>query len=547
MELFVSELKNKIRGDVLTDKKSLDEYSRDTSIFEIKPRVVVFPKDREDLKALVKFVNEKKKNMPEISLTARSGGTDMTGGPLNESIIVVFTKYMNRLKSLNVKKNKAVVEPGLYYRDFEKKTLTKGLFLPSYPASKSICALGGMIANNAGGEKTLAYGKTERYVKKLKVILSDGNEYVFKKINKKELQMKMKQKNFEGKIYREVYQLMENNFDIVQKAKPNVSKNSAGYYLWNVWDRKSFDLTQLFVGSQGTLGIITEAEISLVKKKKHSRLVVCFLKTTKDLNKFVNIVLPLKPESLETFDDSTLKLAVKFLPEIAEKLDRSLLSLVWGFRKEGLQIVFHGMPKFTVLVEMTENDERLLEKRIAKMHGEFKKHKVSHLIMDSEEEGEKYWTIRRESFNLLRKKVKDKRAAAFIDDFAVKPGDLPEFFPKLEKILDKYDIHATISGHAGSGNFHIIPLMDLKKASERAKIPRVSEKVYELVSKYNGTITAEHNDGLIRTPYLDKMFNKKMIKLFEQTKKIFDPQEIFNPGKKVHGDIKYAMHHVKAY
>jgi len=152
--------------------------------------------------------------------------------------------------------------------------------------------------------------------------------------------------------------------------------------------------------------------------------------------------------------------------------------------------------------------------------------------MKSEKESQKYWTIRRESFNLLRKKVKGKKATPFIDDFAVQPKDLPEFWPKLEKILEKHDIKATIAGHAGSGNFHIIPLMDLTKKSERAKIPIVSEKVYELVAKYHGTITAEHNDGLIRTPYLEKMYSKKIIELFEKTKKIFDPENIFNPGKK---------------
>jgi len=215
-------------------------------------------------------------------------------------------------------------------------------------------------------KKTPAYGKTERYVKKLKVVLVDGNEYEFKKLNKQELQKKLSQKDFEGKIYKAIYNLLEKNFDIIQKSKPPINKNSAGYYLWNIWDRKSFDLTQLFVGSQGTLGIITEAELALVKKKKHSKLIVCFLKTTQDLTKFVNLVLPFTPESLETFDDATLKLAIKFFPEIAKKLHRSLFSLLWSFRKEALRTVFMGMPKFTVLVELSEDDEDKLTKKIEK-------------------------------------------------------------------------------------------------------------------------------------------------------------------------------------
>jgi len=542
---WINELKQNISGDVSTDKKSLEQYSYDASIFEIKPEVVVFPKNSKDIQKLVKFVNEKKKTIHNLSITARAGGTDMTGGPLNESIIIVLTKYLNHIKSISSQKKIAIVEPGVYYRDFEKRTLKKGLILPSYPASKSICTLGGMIANNAGGEKSLIYGKTNKYVKKLKVVLSDGKEYEFKKINKQELKKKMAKKNFEGEIYRKIYQLIENNFNIIKNAKPNVTKNSAGYYLWDVWDRKYFDLTQLFVGSQGTLGIINEAEVELVNEKKHSRLTVCFLKDIKSLNEFINIVLPFKPESLETFDDATLKLALKFFPEISKKLDRSLLSLLWSFRKEGLQVILHGLPKFTVLMEITEDKEDKLEERIEKLTKELNKRKISHIVITSEKESQKYWTIRRESFNLLRKKVKNMKATPFIDDFAIQPKNLPEFWPKLEKILKKYGIKATIAGHAGSGNFHIIPLMDLTKKSERDKIPIVSEKVYELVTQYKGSITAEHNDGLIRTPYLKKMYSKKIIELFEKTKKIFDPENIFNPGKKVKGNIKYAMDHIK--
>jgi len=370
-------------------------------------------------------------------------------------------------------------------------------------------------------------------------------DYEFKKLNKKELKKKIAKKNFEGNIYREIYNLIEKNYNLIKSSKPNVSKNSAGYYLWDIWDRKYFDLTQLFVGSQGTLGIITKAEVGLIKKKKHSRLTVCFLKDIESLNEFINIVLPFKPESLETFDDATLKLALKFFPEIAKKLNRSLLSLLWSFRKEGLQAILHGIPKFTVLVEITEDKENKLKERIENLNRTLRNRKISHIVMASEKESQKYWTIRRESFNLLRKKVKNKKATPFIDDFALQPKDLVEFWPKLEKILENYGIKATIAGHAGSGNFHIIPLMDLEKASERAKIPIVSEKVYELVSKYKGSITAEHNDGLIRTPYLKKMYSKKIIELFEKTKKIFDPENIFNPGKKVKGDIKYAMDHIK--
>ena len=539
------ELKNRIKGDVATDEETLDKYSRDASIFEVQPKAVVFPKDVKDVKSLVKFVNENKEKYPELSLTARSGGTDMTGGPLTESIVVEFDKYFNNIE--NIGTDSAVVQPGVYYRDFEKETLKQGLIFPSYPASKSICAIGGIIANNSGGEKTLRYGKTNEYVRRLKVVLSDGNEYEFKKLNKIELQEKKAQDDLEGGIYRKMYQLVEDNFDVIQKAKPKVSKNSAGYFLWNVWDREYFDLTQILVGSQGTLGIVTEAELGLVEKEKHSRMVVVFLDDLEKMTNFVGTALKYSPESLEAFDDKTLKLGLRFMPDIAKKIGAgSFFALLFSFISEGLAIVkkLH-LPKFIILVELTGDDEGEINDRVKGLRGELKPLGIYTKAAKSGMDTEKYWVIRRESFNLLRHNVKDKRAAPFIDDIIVDPSHLPEFLPKLYNILEEHNIAPTLAGHAGSGNFHIIPLMDLSKEEERRKIPEVAEKVYDLVLEYEGSITAEHNDGLIRSPYIEKMYGKEICGLFEKTKEIFDPQNIFNPGKKVGGNLEYAMKHIK--
>ena len=164
----------------------------------------------------------------------------------------------------------------------------------------------------------------------------------------------------------------------------------------------------------------------------------------------------------------------------------------------------------------------------------------------SKDEGEKYWTIRRESFNLLRKKVKNRHTAPFIDDVIVNPKDMSEFLPRLNSLVGKYkELNYTIAGHAGDGNFHIIPLADFKDPALNDVIQKLSEEVYDLVKEFSGSITAEHNDGLVRTPYLSKMYSPRMIKLFEEVKKIFDPQNIFNPGKKVNGNLKYGLDHLK--
>ena len=377
----------------------------------------------------------------------------------------------------------------------------------------------------------------------------EKKENEFKKLNKAELQEKKSQDDFEGRIYRKIYELIEDNFEAIQAAKPKVSKNSAGYFLWNVWDREYFDLAQILVGSQGTLAMITEVELALVEKEKYSRLVVVFLDDLKEMTDFVNTALKYKPESLEAFDDNTLKLALRFFPDIAKKIGTSnFLSLIFSFFGEGLAIVKKlRLPKFIVLVELTGDNQEEIDSRAKKLHEELKVSGVYAKITKNGMDSEKYWVMRRESFNLLRNKIKDKRAAPFIDDIIVPPKHLPEFLPKLYNILKEYDITPTLAGHAGSGNFHIIPLMDLSLESERKKIPEVAGKVYDLILEYGGSITAEHNDGLIRSPYLARMYGEDIYALFVRVKEIFDPKNIFNPGKKVGADLEYAMRHIKTY
>lgn len=532
---------NFLKGEVLEDEATLKFYSRDASLFEIKPQIVVFPKDVDDIKNLVVFAN---KNLDQkIHLTPRSAGSDMTGGPLGESIVVEFTKYFNHIKKIG--DNYALTEPGVFYRDFEKETLKHNLLLPSYPASREICAVGGMAANNAGGEKTLAYGKTEKYIEELKVVLSDGNEYQFSPLTKSELEEKIKLQNFEGEIYRKIYKLAEDNYDAIKKAKPEVSKNSAGYLLWDVWDRNIFDLTKLFVGSQGTLGIITEIKFKLVKPKTHSKLLVIFLKDIKPLAEIVSKVLKHRPESFESYDDNTLKLVIRFLPEFVELLRaKNIFSLAWQFLPEFWTILTSGFPKLILLAEFTGDSIAEVDEKIEAAKTDLQSLKIKMRATRNEKEARKYWVMRRESFNLLRHHIRGLRTAPFIDDFVVKPEKLPEFLPKLNQILSEYSLIYTVAGHVGDGNFHIIPLMNLADPKSRKIIPELSEKVYRLVLDFGGSITAEHNDGLIRGSYLKAMYGDKIYKLFKEVKNIFDPNNIFNPGKKVDANMEYALSHL---
>jgi len=544
---------NFFKGEVKNDEKTLDLYSRDASICEVRPRVVVFPKDTNDITSLVRYVKEHKSIDRTLSVTARSAGTCMAGGSLSESIIIDFIGHFGGVK--NIQNGFATVLPGTFYRDFEKETLKQGLILPCYTASKNICAIGGMIGNNAAGEKTLLYGKMENFIESLKVVLSDGNEYEFGSLSRVELEKKISLTTFEGGVYRDIWNLMQEKISLIKNSKPNVSKNSAGYFIWNVCpslmgeadaeDKHFFDLTKLFVGSQGTLGIVTEAKIRLVPVKEKSKLFVIFMNDLKNLSRLVNDILPLHPESLESYDDDTLKLAIRFFPEMLKSMKvKNFLKLILSFIPEGLMMARGGVPKLILLVEFCGNNENEIDAKMQLLMEKVKIYGLETRLTRSMEESQKYWTIRRESFNLLRKHIHGKRTVPFVDDVIVRPEFLPEFLPKMKKILDDYKLTYTIAGHAGNGNFHIIPLMDMKNERNRDVILEVSDKVYDLVAHYHGSITAEHNDGIIRTPYLSKIYSKEMLDVFGEIKKIFDPQNIFNPGKKVGGSLEYLKSHI---
>ena len=204
------------------------------------------------------------------------------------------------------------------------------------------------------------------------------------------------------------------------------------------------------------------------------------------------------------------------------------------------------LPKLILIAEFTGNNPNDLDARAVAAEKDLRVFKVDTRITESNHESRKYWIIRRESFNLLRKHSKGKHASPFIDDIVVKPEHLPKFIPELDKVLRPYShkMIYTLAGHIGDGNFHIIPLINLKNPESREVIREVSKRVFKLVFKYNGSMTGEHNDGLARSMYLEQMYGEKIYKLFKETKQIFDPENIFNPGKKVGSSWEYSKNHI---
>jgi FAD/FMN-containing dehydrogenase len=533
------------KGELKDDATTKEFYSHDASLFEVKPQLVVFPKDARDVEILIKRVVAHKKKMPELSLTARSAGTDMSGGAINESIIVDFNKHFTKIESVTKKEGHA--QPGVFYRDFEAETLKQKVLMPSYPASRDLCTIGGMVANNSGGEKSLEYGKTENFVNELKVVFADGKEYVVKPLTKAQLVKKITQGDFEGNLYKKLFNLIEKHYEVIRDAKPNVSKNSMGYNLWDVWDRETgiFDLTKLIVGSQGTLGFVTDVRFRLVPARPYTGLLVCFMKDIKPLGEVINKVLEHKPATFESFDDNTLYLSIRFLPSFRKYLGWiGLFKLMISLIPDGLMLL-KGIPKLILMVEFNGHTQEEVERKIDALHADLKPYKMAMEKDETAAQSQKFWIMRRQSFNLLRSKVKDKHTAPFIDDLVVNPPHLPEFLPRLRKIIKKYKLQATIAGHMGDGNFHIIPLMKIEDPKEKAKLLPAMEEVDDLVLHYKGSLSGEHNDGLVRGPWLEEQFGKQVVGLFRDTKEIFDPENMFNPHKKADADWDYSYKHIR--
>lgn len=547
MEKITADLKKNLDGDVSKDEEDLRWASHDASLFEITPELVVAPKSAADIQTLVNTVNRYKSEHPRLSLTARSGGTCMSGGAVNDSIIVNMNQYMTEIGQ--VEDDEIETQPGAFYRDFEKETLKAGKIMPTYPASRDICTVGGMANNNAGGEKSLEHGKTENFVRQLDVVLADGKPYTLRPLNREELDAKMAQDDFEGEVYKQLYELIEANYDAIKAAKPQVSKDSTGYHLWNVWDRETgvFDLTQLFAGAQGTLGLVTNIKYGLVDKPQHSGTLVIFLRHLDDLADLINDVLKHKPATFEGFDNFTLMLSFKLFFFFRKTLGW------WGMMKLGLQLIpdafklLRGIPKMVLLVEFNGDSKQEVAEKVHNLREALSDYRHEALFEENETEAKsrKFWIMRRQSFQILRKKVKDKHTAPFIDDLVVPPEHLPEFLPKVREIVNKYELLATVAGHMGDGNFHIIPLMEIEKQEEREKLEPAMREVNELVLSYNGSLSGEHNDGLIRGPWLKQMYGEDMYGIFQEVKHIFDPDNIFNPHKKTDATWDYAKTHIR--
>lgn len=507
----------------MTGSDARKYFSTDTSVFTITPAMIVYPRSESDVRKTARFTWQLAERGRVIPITARGAGTDQGGAALGEGIMLVFPAHMNRVLELDGKTGTVTVEPGINYGKLQQTLHTHNRFLPPFPASFEYSTVGGAIGNNAAGEKTVKYGNTREYVKALRVVLANGEVIETKRLSKRELNKKLGQATFEGEIYRSIDTLIEENHQILKEFSLNISKNSAGYALAEVKRKDgSLDLTPLLVGSQGTLGIITEATLDTMPHNPNTTLIAAFLD---DLQVAQEVIAELRklPE----------------LPSAIELVDDKLLNFVHHYNPNQLKgIIDPPFPQLVLLIEFDNNSERLqkrLTKRAIKILLKFQ---VSFRQESEPQKKDELWKIRHSAASVVAYSEGGSKALPIIEDGIVPQDKFKEYVEGIYHIFERNGLRAAVWGHAGNANLHMQPFLDLGQVGDRQKVFKVMDEYYRMVIEMGGSTSGEHGDGRLRGAYLPQLYGNEMYLLFQKVKSIFDPYGILNPGVKINVSLE---------
>lgn len=515
-------LQEHLLGEVLTAPPIRQYFATDASILTVTPAIVLYPKNENDVRKTTRFTWQLAERGRVIPITARGLGTDQSGAAIGSGIVMVFPAHMNRVLELDTKNGTVTVEPGINFGKLQQTLYTHGRFLPPFPASMEYCTIGGAIANNASGEKTVKYGSTRQYVKELRVVLANGEVIETKRLSKRELNKKLGLATFEGEIYRALDALIEENHDALAGLRLNVSKNSAGYALGEVKQKDgSFDLTPLIVGSQGTLGIVTEAILATELYNPSTTLVAGFFDDIRVAEEVIT--------ELRKFAD---------VPSAVEAVDGQLLELMEHYNPNQLKgIIDKPFPRLILLIEFDNLSPRI-QKRMAKKTQKLLNHyQVTQKLAADDSTKEQLWQIRQAAATVIAQTDNNQRAVPFIEDGIVPLDRFNEYLDGIYALCSKYQLRTGIWGHAGDGNLHIQPFLDLSQVGDRQKLFRVSDEYHNLVISLGGSTTGEHGDGRLRAPYLSRLYGDDLYGVLQKVKHTFDPYGTLNPGVKINVNL----------
>lgn len=524
-------LQEHLQGEVLTTPAIRKYFSTDGGVFSVTPSLVVYPRNESDVRKAARFSWQLAERGRIIPITARGLGTDQAGAAVGTGMMMVFPSHMNRVLEFDGKSGDVVIEPGINYGKLQQTLHTHGRFLPPFPSSIEFSTVGGAIANNAAGEKTVKYGATRDFVKSLRVVLANGELIETKRLSRRELSKKMGLTSFEGEVYRALDALIEENKQLINDTQLNVTKNSAGYAL-NQVKRKdgSFDLTPLFVGSQGTLAIVTEATLSTAPYNPETTLIAAYFDDLQVAESVLAEIhrLPETPSAIEMVDKHLL-----------DFLDRHNPNQLKGI----VDKPFHNL---IVLIEFDNGNQRIQKKMAKRTTKILSKAQIPYRLETDEHEKEKLWQIRHSAAAVISHSEGNVKALPIIEDGVVPAEKFHQYLSNVYDMFAKYDLQAAVWGHAGDANIHMQPFLDLSQVGDRQKVFKIIDEYYNMVISLGGSTSGEHSDGRLRAPYLPKLYGEALYGVFKKTKAIFDPHGTLNPGVKIDvtvDDIRPLLRH----
>ena len=508
-------------------RDNLEAYSIDESIFRVTPSGVCTPQGAKDIQTLVRMSTEKRGDI-SYSLTARAGGTCMSGGPLNEGIILDMSA-MAEIISFDEETKRMWVQPGAYYRDVETYLLPYKLMYAPYTSSKDICCIGGMVANNASGEKSFRYGTNRENVRSIRMVCADGQEYTFGPRTDAEMDEVCAQDTWEGKLYRTMRELYNAHEETFKEIYPNVRKNVAGYALNAIYIKETgeWNIAKLLAGSQGTLGIMTAIELELADIRPYSAVYAVPIDTFANVPDILDEVTKEVPDTVEVYDNMTLSLACKE-------------------NKATEKVLGHLLPYRAILiVEYTALTEESLKAKADRFEEVCREKGVAYEGPLTPDIAGHHWEARRSSYRLFTRNVTSGTAVPIIEDISVERKALDSLFDELDAVMKKYEFPYVFHGHIADGSIRVFPVVDFTKKEAVRNLLAATEEIFTIVVAKGGTISTDHNDGIVRTPFLPLQFTNDSLTLFQAVKNAFDPHNIFNPRKKVGGTRKHLVRAIK--
>jgi len=510
MNELVQRLRENVRGELRTDSVSRGIYSTDASIYQILPAVVLLPRDHGDVAAAVETAAAS-----GVSILPRGAGTSLGGQATGPSLVLDFTKHMNRLIEVNAAERWARVEPGIVRDELNARLAKDGLFFAPDTATANRATLGGMIGNNSSGMRSLVYGKTVDHVIEMEVLLADGERLNLRPLRAEEYARLAAGRGREAEVYRRFQGIVEPRRAEIEKRFPKVMRRVGGYNLDEFLHSDSWNLSRLIVGSEGTLATVLEAKVRLEPLPKASALTIPHFRSLRDALEAVAEILPSRPSAVEVLDRTVITEA-RTNPSTAPLCD-----------------FFDGDPDAILIVEYMGERAPEAEERAREAAADLLRRGAAFAAPVQVERSaqERAWEVRRSGLGLVMAIPGNRKAIPFIEDACVPIEHLPDYIYRVAEVCRKHGTYSVLYGHASVGVLHVRPALDLRKPEEIETMKAIAEEAFALVRSYNGSWSGEHGDGFVRSAFLERFFGGEIYQAFREVKELFDPRHLLNPGK----------------